>query len=230
MRGSTLGRDEVEVTLVGAGRSGSQIALVAAMLGFPLRIYDPDRLGPENQGLQFYRRVDVARRRPKVRALGSLVRAIVPTAVLRIHPERFTGVDLRSPVVVVAVDSLHERRALWNGLRESRGLLLLLDARIGPGVVRLHALQPGRAPERSDYEASLAGDEPAGPPACGQDDSAHAAAAAAALVGGALCAFVDRRARPPWVALDLDRAQWCAGRAREPDFSGSPRFSVRPGV
>jgi hypothetical protein len=214
---TSLTREECTVTLVGAGRSGGHIARTVAMLGFPLHLYDFDRLGPENLGRQLYRRRDIAAARPKVRALRAEVRAVVPGAVVHVHPERFTAARTQawSPCLVVAVDSMRERRALWGRLHEDPHWVLLLDVRIGPATVRLHEVRPAAPGDREDYEASLYGDpDPAGPPPCGQESTAHAAAAAAALVSGALCAFVDGSVRPRWIAVDLDRAHWAAGPTR----------------
>jgi ThiF family len=218
MTRTSLERGEVEVTLIGAGRSGSQIALVATMLGFPLRVYDFDRLGPENEGHQLYQAPEIRARREKVLALRVLLRSLVPGARVTTHAERFEGRpdQPRSPVVVLAVDRMQERQRLWRALENARDLLLLVDVRIGPAQVRLHEMVRGREGDAAEYTASLhddPGDE-AGP-ACEQNSTAHASAAAAALVGGALCAFVDGMPRPRWVAIDLDRAQWCAGWPRE---------------
>jgi hypothetical protein len=92
--------------------------------------------------------------------------------------------------------------------------VLLLDVRLGPGCVRLHEVRLQRHGDAAEYEASLH-DDPEEPslPACAQDSTAHAAAAAGALVGGALCAFVDGAMRPRWIAVDLDRAHWAAGKS-----------------
>jgi hypothetical protein len=205
-----LARENVEVTLAGAGRSGSQIALVLAMLGFPLRIYDPDTLAPENLGKQLYRRADVARGRRKVEALRSLLRTLVPGCRVRVHPERFTAGPEQewSPVVVVAVDTMRERRTLWEAARNDEGLRRWIDVRLGRGLVRLHEVNPARFEDVDAYVDSLHDDPAGGDAACGDDSTAHAAAAAAALVAGALSAFVDGRRRPRWFAVDLDRGVW----------------------
>jgi hypothetical protein len=205
--------DQVEVTLVGAGRAGSQIALVLAMLGLELRIYDHDRLGPENQGLQLYRKRDVRAGRRKVTALRGLLRAVVPGCRVHAHAARFAAGPRqpRSPVVVVTVDTMATRRELWEALQQQPGLLLLLDVRLGRGLVRLHEVRPDDAGDVSIYEASLYDDAAAAADDCSDEAATHAAAAAAALVGGALRAFVDGSPRPRWIALDLDRALWVAG-------------------
>jgi len=215
---TSLEPGQVEVTLVGAGRSGSQIALVATMLGFPLRIYDFDRLGPENEGRQLYPSLEIQSRREKALALRMFLRSLVPAARVTVHLERFEARSdqTRSPVVVVAVDRMRERRRLWHALEPARDLLLLVDVRIGPAQVRLHEMLRGRDGDAAEYMASLHDDpEDEAGPGCAQEATAHAAAAAAALVGGALSAFVDGVPRPRWVAIDLDRAQWCAGWPRD---------------
>ena len=232
MPGTSLGRDEVEITLVGAGRSGAQIALVAVMLGFPLGIYDFDRLEPENQGRQLHTAAEIAARREKVVALRALLRAFVPDARVATHCDRFEGRadQPRSPVVVLAVDSMRERRHVWDALADAPDVLLVLDVRIGAAQVRLHEVQRGRQGDLEEYARSLHDDPVDSAPApCAQDSTAHAAAAAAALVGGALCAFVDGTPRPRWSVIDLDRAHFCAGWPLEESNRGAPvTFERRP--
>ena len=100
--GAALQLADIEVCLVGAGRSGSMAALVLAMLGVRLRAFDGDRLADENLGKQLYRKADVAACRHKVRALRSLVRSIVPGAELHAHAENFEAGPAQpcSPLVV----------------------------------------------------------------------------------------------------------------------------------
>jgi len=207
---------DLEITLVGAGRSGSFITLVLAMLGLRVRVYDPDFLGPENQGRQLYRRCDVVARRSKVRALRQVVRSVVPWARITTHDVEFTGhpEQERNAIVVIAVDTMRARRRIWDALRESQSLLFLVDVRLGPGQVRLHEVRFDTAGDAEDYEASLHADPAAEVAACREETSAHAAAAAAALVAGAIAGWHDGRPRPRWVAVDLDRSQWAASPAR----------------
>jgi ThiF family protein len=204
---------DVEVTVVGAGRAGSQIALVLAMLGLRLRLYDGDRLGAENQGLQLYRKRDVVAGRKKVTALRGLLQAIVPGSRVCVHPVRFTAGPRqpRSPLVVLAVDTMAARRLLWEQLRGDAGLLLLLDLRLGRGLLRLHEVRPGDPEDVAAYEASLCDDSAAAPGDCSDEAATHAAAAGAALVGGAVRAFVEGLPHPRWIGLDLDRALWASG-------------------
>jgi hypothetical protein len=89
--------------------------------------------------------------------------------------------------------------------------MLLIDVRLGAGLLRQHEVHLDRPGEVADYAASLHEDPDAADLVCAQEATAHAAAAAAALVGGALRAFVLGVDRPCWTAFDLDRAQWHVG-------------------
>jgi hypothetical protein len=208
--------EDLEVTLVGAGRSGSFIALVLAMLGVHVRVYDPDVLGPENQGRQLYRKCDITAARPKAEALRRVVRSMVPWARITGHATAFTGRadQVRSAIVVIAVDTMHERRRIWEVLREAPNMLLLVDVRLGPGQVRLHEVRFDAPGDADDYETSLHGDPIGEQLACRDESSAHAAAAAAALVGGAISGWHAGEARSRWIAVDLDRPQWAAAPPR----------------
>ena len=222
--------EDLEVTLVGAGRAGSQIALVLAMLGVPLRLYDGDRLGPENQGLQLYRQRDVRAGRKKVMALRRLLQTIVPGCRVHAHPVWFEAgeAQTRSPIVVFAVDTMATRRKLWERLRSQPGLVLLLDVRLGRGLLRLHEVNPADAADVGTYEASLYDDETAAPDDCYDEASTHPAAAAAALVGGSLRAFVEGLPRPRWIGVDLDRALWATGHLNRPEPHELREESSRP--
>ena len=212
-RHDLLHLEDVEVTVVGVGRAGSQIALVLAMLGTRLRLYDGDRLGAENQGLQLYRRRDVTAGRKKVTALRGLLQAIVPGARVAVHAVDFAALPRQpfSPIVVLAVDTMATRQRLWQRLRQDRRVLLLLDLRLGRGLVRLHEVRPDDPDDAEAYVASLCDDDVAAAGDCADAAATHAAAAGAALVGGAVRGFVDGLPRPRWIGLDLDRALWAAG-------------------
>jgi hypothetical protein len=196
---------DIEATIVGAGRAGSMIALVCGMLGIAVRVYDADRLGPENQGLQVYHKQDVLR---------GLVQSIAPNTPVRVHETTFEAKpdQPRSPIVIVAVDTMETRRRLWNALKDQPGVLRVLDVRLGRALVQLHDVRPQEPDDVSAYEASLYDDASAAADDCTDAATSHAAAAAAALVGGAVRAFVEGLPRPRFIGLDVDRALWAAGR------------------
>lgn len=206
--------EDVESTLIGAGRAGSMIALVLLMLGVRVRVYDGDRLGAENQGLQLYRKSDVSAGRLKVEALRELLADIVPGGRFGAHPEFYEArrEQRRSPIVVLAVDRMDTRRNLWEKLKTAPGVQRLFDVRLGRGLVRLHEVRPDDAEDVAAYEASFYDDETAAADDCTDAGTTHAAAAAAALIGGALRAYVDDLPRPRWIGVDLDRALWASGR------------------
>ena len=205
---------DVELTVVGAGRAGSMIALVCGMLGVAVRVYDADRLGPENQGLQVYRKEDVTAGRHKVHALRGLVQSIAPAAAVRVHDEMFeaTSEQRRSPLVVLCVDSMETRRRLWNALKDQPGVLRVMDVRLGRALVQLHEVRPHEPDDVTAYEGSLYDDTSAAADDCTDEATCHAAAAAAALVGGAVRAFVEGLPRPRLIGFNLDRAVWAVGR------------------
>jgi len=216
--------EDLEVTLVGAGRAGSQIALVLTMLGIPVRLYDGDRLGPENQGLQLYRQRDVRAGRKKVMALRRLLQSIVPGCRIHAHPVWFeaSAAQACSPIVIFAVDTMATRRTLWERLRQQADLVLLIDVRLGRGLLRLHEVRLQDAIDVAAYEASLCDDDVALPDDCYDEAATHPAAAAAALVGGSLRAFIEGLPRPRWIGIDLDRALWAAGRRAQEEPAAAP--------
>jgi hypothetical protein len=92
--------------------------------------------------------------------------------------------------VVLAVDSLAERAAIWGNLKRRDDVRLLVDVRAGAEVVEIHALDLERDSRdaRNAYEASLAG-EPFEEP-CTRRSIAYTTLGAASFVGSVVRSWV----------------------------------------
>ena len=170
------------VHLVGLGGIGSPTALVLAKLGCSrLVLYDPDTVEPHNLPNQLYGPADLGR--PKAEALAARLRAMGAGEVTA----RVTRVDRAAELaglVVLAVDSMAARRAIWEGAVRLRATVpLMIDARMGAEVCRLYAIRPADPDDMRAYEATLYSDDEAEAVSCTAQAIIYNVFAIAALVG-----------------------------------------------
>jgi len=184
----------LDVDIVGAGSLGGACLLVLGKMGFGIRnritVTDFDRCEAHNLPTQWFRPADATLSRPKVDALAELAAWVLDREVETVD-DRFTGAEERriGPIVILAVDSLAERAAIWSRLKERDDVRLLVDARAGAEVVEIRTLDPSDPAEARDaYEASLSG-EPFVEP-CTRRSIAYTTLGAASFVGSVIRAWV----------------------------------------
>lgn len=212
--------DHLNVDLVGAGSLGGAILLCLGKMGFGVRtrvtVTDFDRCEEHNLPTQWFRPGDVLLNRSKVEALSDTAQWVLDFEIVPVA-ERFTGAEARrlGPIVVLAVDSLAERRAIWENLKARDDVRLLVDARAGGEVGEVHALELGcgrdhrgvggaggdRAEAGAAYEASLEGEAFEEP--CGQRSIAYTTIGTAALVGSVIRSWVRGDAFARRVTFDF---------------------------
>lgn len=136
------------ITVIGAGAIGSFTVLsLAKMGGMKLTVYDHDLVEPHNLPNQFYRIEDLDK--AKVMALGEIVREYTGVEV-EVRPEKYLNQQVRG-MVIVAVDSMDERKRIWKVLRHQ--VDQLIDARMGAEVAVVYVVNPLVDAER--YESTL---------------------------------------------------------------------------
>jgi hypothetical protein len=205
--------DHLNVDLVGAGSLGGAILLCLGKMGFGVRtrvtVTDFDRCEEHNLPTQWFRPGDVLLERSKVDALSDTVQWVLDFAIERVA-ERFTGAEERrlGPIVVLAVDSLSERRAIWANLKKRKDVRLVVDARAGGEVAEVWVVDLARGREAGDawdawdaYEASLEGEAYDAP--CGQRSIAYTTIGAGAFVGSVVRSWVRGDAFPGRVTFDF---------------------------
>ena len=137
----------LDVDVVGAGALGGAILLCLAKMGFGLSnrltVTDFDRCEPHNLPTQWFRSSDARLGQPKVDALAAMIGWVCDREIVPVQA-RFTGTEERriGPVVILAVDTLAERRRLWNNLRRRQDIKLLVDARMGAVVLEIFCFDP----------------------------------------------------------------------------------------
>lgn len=146
------------ITIIGAGGIGSPTALVLAKMGCSdIRVVDFDSVEDHNFPNQMFRLEDLGR--PKAEALSEIIESftgVKPTAEV----ERFEGQALQG-VVIVAVDNMATRQAVWKKAKLNIHIPLFIDARMGGMIAQVFALSPLIPQSTRDYEGMLFSDEEA---------------------------------------------------------------------
>lgn len=141
------------VTIIGCGGIGSRVAEVLSAMGIPkLILWDGDVVEEVNLGPQFYRRDQIGRN--KASALGDNIRFLNNPA-LSMHSENYRAQPLRG-VIVLAVDTLAERKRIWNIIiRRNLPIKLLVDGRMGWELGKVYIIPMEDKWARRQFEASL---------------------------------------------------------------------------
>jgi hypothetical protein len=208
----------VDIDIVGAGSLGGAILVCLCKMGFGIRgritVTDFDRCESHNLATQWFRGSDVLRRRPKAEALEEMVAWICSREIVAVDA-RFTGQEGRrlGPVVILAVDSLEERRRIWNRLKRRREVRFVLDARMGAELVEIYCVETaartgeGRGDDHAaaiaEYEGSLESDGEEYPEPCTRRAIFYTVLGAAAFAGSLLRAYVLGEEYPRHIAFDF---------------------------
>jgi hypothetical protein len=140
-----------KITVIGVGAVGSFVTLALAKMGIRhIEVWDGDKVAEHNLPNQFYRSEDVSEL--KVNALQDIVWKFAGVE-LETHPVRYEGKERLSGMVIVAVDSMDMRKALWLHIRRQPTVEFLLDFRMGGEVALIYAIRPDR--DRDFYEQTL---------------------------------------------------------------------------
>ncbi len=196
----------LHVDVVGAGALGgsSAVALCKAGCGRTNRVTvtDFDVCEEHNLPTQWFLRSHVLTKSPKVDAVAETVALLTDVEIVPVRA-RFTGGEERrlGPVVILAVDSLAERRRIWGRLKGRRDISLLIDARMGAEILDLYALQPG-TDFVAAYERSLDDGEPLREP-CTERAVVYTVVGAAGFVASIVKAFARGEPFPRQLMCDF---------------------------
>ena len=196
-----------DVDIVGAGALGGAIAICLCKMGFGITsritVTDFDVCKSHNLATQWFRPSDVLVERSKVEALSEMVGWVCDRDLSTVNG-RFSGNEDRrlGPIVILAVDSLAERRRIWSRLKKRREVAFLVDARMGAEVLEVYVAGSNQD-ERTAYEDSLddrgeSFDEP-----CTRQGILYTVMGAAAVVGSLLRAHARSEPYPRHIAMDF---------------------------
>ena len=118
------------VTIIGLGNTGSHTAMTLCRLGIKsFVIYDHDTVEAHNLSSQFYDTRDIGKK--KAEALAEKMKFTNPNVKIIVNAVKYKDDELNG-IIVIAIDTMKERKRIYNVLRKQKsGFDLLVDARIG---------------------------------------------------------------------------------------------------
>ena len=177
---------ELPVTMIGLGATGSFTATVLSRMGFQkFCLYDPDVVGEENLGTQLYGVENIGQ--PKVHACRDNLLRSLPHLEIYAHAERYIDQPLLDGVLVVGVDSMNDRRLIWESVQaqsaESLSVRLLVDARTAGRELHFHTVRSHRPDEAKRYSESIVPDDQATNMPCTASGASYISSLVAGLIG-----------------------------------------------
>lgn len=156
---------KIPITIIGAGATGSWLALILAKLGIEnISVWDFDKVEEHNIANQAYSTKFI--NKPKVEALHDLIFNQTDT-LINFRNEAFTNQRLNG-IVFLMVDSMETRKSIWeNSIKMKSGVKLLVEPRMGLDVGRIYNVDPCNLTHIKEYENTYYSDDVAEVSACG---------------------------------------------------------------
>ena len=146
-----------KVTIIGAGATGSWLALQLAKMGIEnLLVYDEDTIEQHNLPNQMFPITLLGRN--KASATGELVNFFTRSNIKTI-PNYYKDDELDG-IVVMAVDSMAARKEIYQHCQNGN-VELIIDPRCAAQLFRIYSIYPDLSMDREYYESELHDDSEA---------------------------------------------------------------------
>lgn len=150
---------ERRVDVIGAGATGSRIALSLAKLGVQnLHVWDFDKVEAHNIANQLYPVEMVGQH--KLDALYTLILEQTGDEI-HTHRQRVEGGEPLGQVVFVLTDTMASRKAIFDGLKYKLGTKVMIETRMGRDSGYVYTVEPWRPEQIARYESTLYSDDEA---------------------------------------------------------------------
>lgn len=191
---------EAKVTVFGCGTVGSNVAVEAARLGIGnFVLYDFDDVEPHNIPSQRFTKDDLGML--KVDATAAHIEEVSNDANVTTHNTKVTGpVIVGSGIVVLAVDSMESRSAIYRVLKNQHGIDKILDFRMSGNVLQCYAFDPGQ----DAYEHTLFDDADAEPAPCGGRTVSYTGALSGAIGANYIRKVLNEQPVPFSTVMDME--------------------------
>lgn len=155
-----------QVHILGAGATGSWLALQLAKLGVQdIHVYDFDIIEEHNIPNQLFGIHDIGR--PKVEALADFIKHSTGMDIT-VHNEAFPFGKRVSGYVFAMIDTMSGRKAMWEkSIKMKMQVKLYIEPRMGIDGGRVYAINPMEYRSFKPYEETFYGDEETEVSACG---------------------------------------------------------------
>lgn len=153
------------VTIIGAGATGSWLALCLAKLGISdITVYDYDIVEEHNVPNQAFGLHDIGKL--KTESIKDAIRRNTGASI-KTQSEKFVGQRI-SGIVFLMVDSMAGRKEIWeNSLRLKPSVQLVIEPRMGLDMGRIYNVIPTSLAQIKAYEDTYYSDDEAEVSACG---------------------------------------------------------------
>lgn len=180
------------IAIIGAGAVGSWTALALAKMGFGnIEIWDDDVVDVENMNCSLYRVSDVDTL--KVDALCDIVEDFTEIR-MGAHNERWIAGKPLSGIVIMAVDSMEVRRAIWeNHVGRAVATRFIIDPRMGAETALLYVMNPMDLKDAESYAKTLYADEAAVREPCTRKATAYCALGLSGLIAAQVKSIVTKQ-------------------------------------
>lgn len=190
-------RCQIPVYIIGAGATGSFVALALAKMGMTnIKIWDEDKVEEHNFPNQLFPVQHINRN--KAEAVKSLVQDFTQTAIVH-EPKMFGPKDEVEGIVISALDSMKGRKMIYKKCRGNKKVEVLIDPRTGPEMFRVISINPHLELDCKWYEKTLHSDEEADPTPC----SARSIIYNVLLVSGYISSQVKKHLMEQTVKRDI---------------------------
>jgi len=184
------------IAVIGAGGIGSWATLALAKMGCSnIAVYDNDIVEEHNLPSQCFSLSSVGMK--KVDALQQLIQEMTGVDI-HAYPQPFQTYTTTPDVIICAVDSLEQRREIWNILkRPIAPWKLLIDVRMHHNDIRVLLASRGAPFSLDQYERTLDPSRPVDPGKCTERSVIYNTF----VCGGMIANFVKKFAKHERVSL-----------------------------
>ena len=159
-------KSNLDITIIGAGSTGSFTALNLAKMGIKkIKVIDFDIVEAHNLPNQFFRVGDIGK--PKVDALQEIIKEFTGTEIktenVEIKDDYDFDINLNS-IIMLCVDTMEVRKLIYEKIKDFP--IKLIDTRFGGEGYSIHVVNLADDEEREKFEKGLEGEIAETP--CGQ--------------------------------------------------------------
>lgn len=202
---------KMRASVIGAGAVGSYASLALAKMGIgELDIFDDDSVNSHNLPNQFFKHDTLTQY--KVHALADQLEEIVDKDCV-VHPQVAMYIDQPLlPIVIVAVDSMKARKAIYEQFKAQKSAMVLIEARMGGQLGCVYTLKKAKgilsAEDDKWYQQMLYTDEEADSTPCTEKAIIYNVQMVSALICRAVRAVVmQEETYPREVIFDMNHMQ-----------------------
>lgn len=190
---------KAKITVIGAGAVGSFTAFTLAKMGIgSLTVYDDDVVTEHNLPNQLFRVSDIGKK--KVVALAEIIEDFHGVRIEAI-PLKYINQKL-SDIVIVTVDSMDTRIAIWEHICYDPSIKLFIDSRMGAEVSRVISINPIDPTEISFYESTLHTSQEALPVRCTEKTVIYTVLGIASFISGKVKKYLTSQAFNRSITMD----------------------------